>query len=533
VARRSAPGRVMWKPPASAALLLVVACTAGCTTGDRPDVPAAQERPNVLWVIWDTVRADRLSLHGYELPTTPFLEQWSRGARVFDNCLSTASSTVPSHASMFTGLLPSEHGAFHTQRMLDDERVTIAELLGDAGYQTFLFAANPHLQEAQGFHQGFDVHEHPWDDQLHARALDIVRGKIDPEDRSSGLPERLKSSNVKQWAIKAAGELAQERLLAWLGQRDHKRPYFAFLNYMEAHTPYIPPRHFREKLHPPELVERSYRIDNSYGTRWAHTFGEYDYSADDLEAMGAAYDAALLELDTLFRELIGGLRESGHLENTVIILSSDHGEHFGEHHLVDHQYSLYDPLLRVPLIVHYPRRFTPDRDSSPVATFDIFPTVLELAGVAAPDTAGSRATSLLRPRASRKRLAEYPAVFEPAIGATLLRYPDWDPAPWKRRLRAFYGERYKLLCSTDGRHELYDLESDPGELDNLWAARPELGANLMDELLALSATLRVAAPGSEVELSDEQRRRLEALGYLGGSSDAEPSSTAVGSGCGF
>lgn len=118
----------MRKPLPSAALLLVAACSAGCTTGDRPDVPAAQERPNVLWVVWDTVRADRLSLHGYELPTTPFLEQWSRGARVFDNCLSTASSTVPSHASMFTGLLPSEHGVYLS--MMDIMDVPVHEIGG-------------------------------------------------------------------------------------------------------------------------------------------------------------------------------------------------------------------------------------------------------------------------------------------------------------------------------------------------------------------------------------------------------------------
>ena len=518
---------------ACCALLLATLVAAGCSPGDERRVETAQDRPNVLWIIWDTVRADRLSLYGYELPTTPFLEQWSREARVFDNCISTASSTVPSHASMFTGLLPSEHGAYHTHRKLDGAKVTVAELLRDAGYQTYLFAANPHLQEAQGFQQGFDVHEHPWSDPFHAKALAIVRGKIDPEDRSSGLPTRLQSSKVKEWAIKASGELAQEALLAWLERRDRNRPYFAFLNYMEAHTPYIPPRHFREKLHPPELVERSYRIDNSYGTRWAFTFGEYDYPAGDLEALGATYDAALLELDTLFRELIDGLRQSGHLENTVIILSSDHGEHLGEHHLVDHQYSLYDPLLRVPLVVRYPERFAPDRDSSPVVTFDIFPTVLELAGVEAPGNAGSQATSLLHPRASRIRLAEYPAVFAPAIGATLLRYPDWDPAPWKRRLRALYRDRYKLLCSTDGKHELYDLDSDPGELEDLSAARPDLSAGMLDDLLELGSTLQVAAAGAEVELSEEEKRRLVALGYLDDAPEPGALEVATGSGCGF
>jgi arylsulfatase A-like enzyme len=509
-------------------LLLLAVLLPGC----GPPVPTRSERPNVLWVVWDTVRADRLSLYGYELPTTPFLETWSRDARVFDDCLSTAGSTMPSHASMFTGLLPSEHGAYHTRRKLDDAQVTIAELLKDAGYRTYLFAANPHIQEAQGFHQGFDTHEHPWSDSFHDRALEIVRGKIDPQDRSSGLPARLQSSKVKEWAIKASGELAQEALLAWLERRDQAQPYFAFLNYMEAHTPYIPPRHFREKLHGPGVVERTYRIDNSYGTRWAYTFGEHDYPPGDVEAMGAVYDATLLELDTLFRELIGALEKGGYLENTVVILTADHGEHLGEHHLVDHQYSLYDPLLRVPLVVHYPERFAPGRDSSPVATFDLFPTLLELAKIEAPE--GSLATSLLSPAASRNRLSEYPAAFEPGIKANLLRYPDWDPSPWQRRLRAFYGDRYKLLCSTDGRHELYDLEIDPGENDNLWTDRPDLGQGLLKSLLETSETLRVAEVGAEVTLTEEEKRRLQALGYLSGGG-AEPETLGVDgdSGCGF
>jgi hypothetical protein len=124
-------------------------------------------------------------------------------------------------------------------------------------------------------------------------------------------------------------------------------------------------------------------------------------------------------------------------------------------------------------------------------------------------------------------------VFAPAIEATLLRYPDWDPAPWKRRLRAFYGDRYKLLCSTDGKHELYDLESDPGELSDLWTARPDLGAGLMDDLLEVSATLRVAAEGAEVELSEEEKRRLMALGYMHDAREPGALELATGSGCGF
>ena len=121
----------------------------------------APDRPNVLWVVWDTVRADRTSLYGHDVSTTPHLDQWARGARVFEDAVSAGASTVPSHGSMFTGLLPTEHGVNNTHRVLDDRLTTIAERLGAAGYQTYLFAANPHISSPQNFAQGFDREVQP------------------------------------------------------------------------------------------------------------------------------------------------------------------------------------------------------------------------------------------------------------------------------------------------------------------------------------------------------------------------------------
>ena len=148
------------------------------------------ERPNIVWIVWDTVRADRMSLYGHDKPTTPWLDAWaSEEARVFDNSISAAPYTVPSHASMFTGLLPSEHGASNRHQYLDDHHVTVAELLRNAGYQTYLFAANPHISRGENFHRGFDVEEHPWDQQYWREALRIVREKVPPNDKSSELSE--------------------------------------------------------------------------------------------------------------------------------------------------------------------------------------------------------------------------------------------------------------------------------------------------------------------------------------------------------
>jgi len=169
----------------------------GCGKNDLQTVNS-DTRPNILWVVWDTVRADYLGLHGYNKPTTPFLDKWSQEARVFENCVSVASTTFPTHASMFTGLMPSEHQRNNTENYLGDEFTTIAELLQSSGYQTYLYSANPHISRGRNFTQGFDAAEHPWDDKYKYEALRILRGKIVPQDRSSELTVNIRSSRISQ-----------------------------------------------------------------------------------------------------------------------------------------------------------------------------------------------------------------------------------------------------------------------------------------------------------------------------------------------
>ena len=351
------------------------------------------------------MRADHLSLYGYPRKTTPRLDAWAQGARVFENASSTAGYTLPSHASMFTGLLPSEHCTHNGHQRLEDRYATLAELLRDAGYRTFLFSANPQISAspARNFGQGFEATEHPWSPRYRDAALELVQRKLPPEDRSSELPERLRQARrgegpLNAWNIKAAGEIAERATLAWLDSLGGERPWFVFLNYMEAHRPYIPPRAYREQMMSEEEVRRSYRVDRSWLPMWEYTFGLREYSEEEISLTRATYDATLRELDDLFAELLEALAQGGHLDDTIVILTSDHGEHLGEQHMLDHQYSLYQPLLRVPLVIHHPGRIEPGRDPRPVVNFDLFPTLLELVGLAAPEGSGSQAVSLLSPR---------------------------------------------------------------------------------------------------------------------------------------
>lgn len=495
------------------------------TTAGQGARAEAASRPNILWVVWDTVRADRMSVYGYPRPTTPKLEAWATKARIFENVVSTASSTVPSHAAMFTGLIPSEHGANKGHRWLDAGHFTVAERLSEAGYQTFLWAANPHLTKEENFQQGFDVEHHPWDPETLKEAIRIVTRKAEG-DRSATSESRLKSAKeVQPWATKSAGELAERKLLEWLSEADAQRPWFAFVNYMEAHWPFIPSRKARKKMMSDQDVILSYKVDRSWIPMWSYVFGVHEYTEVQLEIMASTYDATLTELDLLFDHLLGALEAQGALENTVIILTADHGEHLGEHHMLDHQYALYRPLVNVPLIIHYPEGIEAGRDASPVMNFDLFPTVLELAGVdsSLADGHASKAQSLLRPASDRQRMSQYPAVFTDPFKAVKKRNPDWDSAPWHSRLYALQEGKFKIICGKESGPELYDVVADPREEIDTAKADPDRVYAMSEALHEFLASTRayVSEDGDEVEMTPEHRERLEALGYVISGAESE------------
>ena len=186
--------------------------------------------------------------------------------------------------------------------------------------------------------------------------------------------------------------------------------------------------------------------------------------------------------------------------------------------MLDHQYSVYQPLLRVPLVIRHPGRIEPGRDTRPVVNFDIFPTLLELVGLTAPEGSGSQAVSLLSPREDRVRLAEEPASSEVGIQQVLAAHPGWDPSPYRRRLRALIGAPYKYIWASDGRHELFDLAADPLEKVNLVASRGDVSNAMAEELARRVQALQhctetdeSASPRTGTPTEDDM---LESLGYL-------------------
>jgi len=267
---------------------------------------------------------------------------------------------------------------------------------------------------------------------------------------------------------------------------------------------------------PERDVRTSYEINRFWAAFWRYTFGLKDYTPKQIEITAATYDATVAELDDLFKGLITTLDAAGHLRNTIVVLTSDHGEQLGEHHMFDHQYSLYEPLLRVPLIVRYPGKIPAGRESRPVVNYDLFPTLLRLAGVEMPESLKTHAVDLLTPDENRIRLAECLGIFEGPFEMVQRIHPSWDSTPWTRELRAWMEGGHKYIWASDGRHSLYDIANDPGEEENLVAEAPSLAGEMDEDLQAFLATLSIAEPKEKAppQMSDEHRDLLRSLGYI-------------------
>jgi arylsulfatase A-like enzyme len=370
--------------------------------------------PNVLLIIFDTVRAASLGLYGHSRPTTPNLSEAAEEWVVFDHAYSTTSWTLPSHASMFTGLYPHQMGA-DWLTPLEKQPRTLAETFRAAGYRTGGFVANlTYASRETGLARGFIHYEDYPASGWHLRRatslsyfFDTWRAPIKPGRRSR--------------ASKPARQIS-ESFLSWADQ-DQERPFFAFLNYFDAHQPY----------RAPDSLLRQFRSENRVEGR---------------------YESAIASLDQELAHLLRQLEQRHRLESTVVILTSDHGELLGEYNLKGHANSLYLPVLRVPLLLRHDGR-TPVglRVSTPVTLRDLAATIVDLAG-----------SSERFPGHSLTRFWQPPqTIGEPSwLLAQItkgIRTPPEDPVS-RGTMKAIIGGTHQLVINGDGREELFDLAAD-------------------------------------------------------------------------
>jgi len=404
----------------------------------RGEFPAADSgAPNVLLLMLDTVRAQSLSLYGYARSTTPQLERIAQTATVFDRAFAPAPWTLPSQASIFTGRLPRELSA-DWRRPLDDAFPTIAETLRQKGYATAGFVANLYYCSAQfGLDRGFTHYEdHPLSVGMIVQRSWLVRGI---RRKLTGM-----LGSHKLLARKDAARLTDD-FLAWLPKRDD-RPFFAFLNYYDAHEPYLPPPPFR------------WRFGAKNSLYWLRE-PAYRYSNKEIQELKDAYDSAIAYLDDQLGRLFRELDERNILDNTVVIITSDHGEEFAEHDVVDHGNSLYVPSLHVPLLIRFPARVpSGQRIGHPVSLRQLPATIVEILDL--DDTAIFPGASLVSPEGSNNAASGFPVASE--VNVKPWGIPSWFPL--------YHGPMQSLISDSihyirDGAHRerLYNINADPWE----------------------------------------------------------------------
>ncbi len=400
--------------------------------------PAAPGAPNVLLIIWDTVRDQNVSLAGYERPTTPELARTAAAGAHFTMAFATAPWTLPSHASMFTGQRPLLTGTT-MKGPLNDRYPTLAGVLGRHGYRTGGFVANTYYATREhGLDRGFQHYE---DYRLTSLGTALIASQLGSVLLDQDWVRRL----VGYWNLpgrKTAARVNRD-FLRWAGRGE--RPFFAFLNYLDAHQPYLPPAPWQEKMG--ALPNPGFHPRTRHATVNQMTPAEIAWSE-------RTYDAAIAYEDHETAQLLEALRRRGLLDGTLVIIASDHGEHFGEHGRIAHMNSMYRQLLQVPLVIRYPAAVPAGVTvTAPVSLGDLPSTILDLAVI---------------------RDSVFP-------GRSLARFWGQTPADPDSVIFSEMGNPYPPLAISlvaGGYHyvkwfnappELYNLAADPQEQDNLAA----------------------------------------------------------------
>jgi len=446
-------GRRGLGPPALLVVLLIVV-GASCAAPARIPTAAPARDANLLLVTLDTVRADRLGAYGYAGAETPALDRLAAGGVRFTEARTAVPLTLPSHATLLSGLEPLAHGVHDNGGAALPDRVpTLATHLAAAGYRTGAFVGAFVLDGRFGLDRGFEV----YDD-------DLGDGRGDAPELHS---ERR-------------GEVVVERAVAWLrqaasgdgdGSRGGRRPFFAWVHLYDAHAPYRPPQPFAGRHADP-------------------------------------YDGEIAYVDAQVGRLVAELDHLGVAGDTVVVVAADHGEALGDHGERSHGLLLYEPVLRVPLLIRAPGLAAGSLVTTPVGLVDLAPTLAGL--LDRPFSPGGGA----EPAAGRDLAADLLAGRQPAAADLYAEtaYPasfGWSPLASLRRRDLKYVQA--------PRPELYDLAADPGETTNLAAEQPRQAAGFAAALAELHRASRGDPRGdagaAEKAADEETRARLASLGY--------------------
>jgi len=464
----------------SAVAVLLAGSLLGCP-GPREEKAAPPARPpasgtgwSVLLVTIDTLRADHLGAYGYARPTSPHIDALAARGTLFDNAYTYWPKTRGSFVAMMTGRRSSQSGYSKTHPLLLDANLTLASVLQAAGFDTVAAVDNANVAASLGYAKGFRVYQETWEDAALRTEMDRAR------------------------AITEAG-------VRFVKSRDGSRPFFLWLHYVNPHTPYTPPPPFDRKFQGGETGARLPIVNGLHGGI------PHQLAVAGQERLGyyvAQYDGEIAAVDVEVGRVVEALRSSPAGAETVVVLTSDHGESLGEHdYYFDHGENLFDPSLRIPLIVTVPGSPGGRRSDALASTLDLLPTILDAVKVSYPP--GLAGHSLL-PALDGGRALERSRLF----------------AQNDRNLTATWDHRFKLVATPEGggaRLALYDRRADTGETRDVSAARKdELGEHrealerYLDREQEEWERLRemLSRTSGEERLSADACERLESLGYV-------------------
>jgi arylsulfatase A-like enzyme len=465
--RTGAAARRLARPVAVAAFGIAAAFFCACCGAER-DAPR-----NVLFILVDTLRTDHLSAYGYARDTSPALEELAEGGVRFDRAYAPAPWTKPSVASIFTGQYPHRHGLNFVLATLPASAQTLAERLSQAGFATAGVVSHGFVGPKNGFDQGFEV-------------FDAEEAKGHSHVSTAGVTKRALT------------------LLEKL--REHERPFFLFVHYFDPHYEYR--RH-------PQYGYAAESVGRLRGGESIHDLRDMGPSlaAEEVEFLESVYDEEVRFTDAGIGRLLDALEQRGLDDDTLVVATADHGEEFFGRGWLGHTRTLYEEVIRVPLIVRVPGSAVRGRIvDAPVSLVSLMPTILDYLGIDAPDAAFQGPS--LRPLIEGSSDAELSPV------RSEVRFIVLDP---KNVLAEKVAFKHALI---DGRHklikdfreqsyELYDLERDPGEREDLAASRPEL---LREMIIALNRTQDVEAADpvddGNATLDPKDAEMLLNLGYI-------------------
>ena len=429
--------------------------------------------PNVILIVPDALRADHLGCYGYSRPTSPQIDKFAADALIFEKAMSNSPWTKPSMGTVFTSLYPHEHQAFSWMDNLSDECLTIAEVFRNKNYATFAIQTNPSITEKHNFRQGFQYY----------REMVLEKGEV-------------VTSSFNSWV-----------------KKHKKKPFFAYLHYMDTHVPYNAPQEFSQIF---GLKDDALFTPGEFQTMDVRLLGEMGLSIQDKQSLVNLYDAAIKYFDSNFAKIVDNLRKLGILNKTIIILTSDHGEEFWEHDGFAHGHTVYNELLHVPLIIGYSPHLPKRHIKSYVQLLDFFPTILSLVRIK--NDFELRGRDLAAAALTNKKINEE-ILFEGVLFGSekkAILKDGWKliEDTGKKNKDTFHplGDlmKYKYPKYERG-FELYNINQDFSEKYNMIDNYPQIATDLKKQLFVF----RMSLPDIKQQRKTKLKKKLDDLKSLG------------------